>query len=74
MNNGNPEMLKGVYTNNKNYFAATVDIAAGYEQNIKGKFFLRMEPYIQIPIKHVGVGDLPVTSAGLHIGISWPAK
>ena len=61
--------MTGSYKNVTKYFAATVDISAGYENKI-GKFTsMRIEPYLQIPLKGIGVGSMPVMSAGLHVSI-----
>ena len=47
--------MKGSYKTVSKYFAATVDVSAGYEKNI-GKFTsMRIEPYVQIPLKGVGM-------------------
>ncbi len=67
--NGTEQQMKGSYKNVTKYFAATFDVSAGYENKI-GKFTsVRIEPYVQIPLKGVGVGSMPVMSAGLHVGI-----
>ena len=67
--NGSEQQMKGSYKKVAKYFAATVGVSAGYENNI-GKFTsIRIEPYMQIPLKGVGMGSMHVTSIGLHIGI-----
>jgi len=58
------------YKNGTRYFAAAVDLSVGYERKI-GKFTsIRIEPYLQIPLKGIGVGAMPVMSSGLHFGIN----
>lgn len=67
--NGSEQQMTGSYKNATRYFAATVDISAGCENKI-GKFTsMRIEPYLQLPLKGMGVGSMPVMSAGLHVSI-----
>jgi hypothetical protein len=70
--NGNAETLNAHYSNNKKYVNATVNLSAGYEWKIGKKTGFRIEPYVQIPLKGIGVGSLPVFSTGVHLGIAIP--
>jgi translation initiation factor 2 beta subunit (eIF-2beta)/eIF-5 len=72
--NGNPGQMTGNYKSTNRYMAAAFTISAGYEHKTGKRSIIRLEPYIQIPIKGIGVGSMPVTSAGLHIGIIWNNK
>jgi len=67
--NGAEQRMKGSYKTVANYFAATVDVSAGYEEKLGTSTNIRIEPYLQIPLKGTGMGSMPVTSAGVHIGI-----
>jgi hypothetical protein len=67
--NGNMQMMYGTYENNRSYFAASLDFGIGYEQNIWRNSGIRFQPYIQIPVKGMGVGDLQVMSTGLRIAL-----
>jgi hypothetical protein len=33
---------------------------------------LRLNPYLQIPIKMIGMGSMHVVSAGVYLGITFP--
>ena len=68
--NGAEEMVYGTYKNAKRYFAASLDLAVGYEHNLGKKNKIRLQPYIKLPLKGIGVGDLQVMSIGLHTGIT----
>ncbi len=68
MMNGTEDKMYGTYLNNRNYFAATVDFSIGVERQIGMKNRLRFQPYLQLPLKGIGVGKLPITSAGIRIG------
>ncbi|HEX6332995.1 MAG TPA: outer membrane beta-barrel protein, partial [Flavisolibacter sp.] len=67
-NNGTNEMLYGEYRTRKPYFAAVITAGAGYERPI-GKNTIRFQPYLQMPVQGVGVGNLRMVSTGLHIGL-----
>ena len=69
--NGSQQKLTGSYSNDGNYYNAAVNISAGYEYKTK-KATIRLEPYIQIPLKGIGVGSMPVLSTGVHVGIVLP--
>lgn len=72
--NGTQQRMIGNYQNATKYFAGSINVSAGYNQKIGNQLSIRMEPYIQMPIKGLGVGAMPVSSAGLHIGIIWDRK
>ncbi len=72
--NGAEYMMYGTYKNNRSYFAASLDLAIGYEKNIGKKSNIRFQPYVQLPVKGIGVGNLKVTSAGVHIAITRSAQ
>ncbi len=50
-------------------FFSDVNLSAGYQTKLSGSFSLKAEPYYQIPLKGLGVGNLPVTNFGVSIGI-----
>jgi hypothetical protein len=70
MVNGTEEYMKKSYKKNSAYSAAGINITGGLEHRIIKQNFIRIEPYFQIPLKGIGVGSMPVTSAGIHIGIT----
>ncbi len=70
--NGNNETLKGSYSTHQHYFAAAANISAGYEWKAGKGLNLRLEPYVQIPLKTVGMGSMQVVSAGAYLGITFP--
>jgi hypothetical protein len=73
MMNGTQENITGSYKNSSRYLAAAVNISVGVENSIgSNNKKIRIEPYVQIPLKGIGVGTLPVMSAGLHVGYTLP--
>ena len=57
------------YKRSGNHFASTFQLSGGYEFSIFNKTSLRIEPYLQLPLKSVGIGRMPITSAGVHFGL-----
>ena len=53
---------------------AVIHLGIGYERPVGVLGTLRVEPYIKIPTRGIGIGDLPVTSAGLNIGLTRPLR
>lgn len=69
--NGTQLDIAGSYKTSSGYTAAVLLLSAGYENRIgKSSSFIRIEPYVQIPLRGIGVGSLPVMTAGLHIGFA----
>ncbi|WEK35609.1 MAG: outer membrane beta-barrel protein [Candidatus Pseudobacter hemicellulosilyticus] len=57
------------YNNSGNHFFANLQFSGGYQYSLSGKTSLRIEPYFKIPIKQVGIGNIPITSTGVYLGI-----
>jgi len=69
LNGVNGEM-NGSYKKNKTYTAATFDFSVGFEKDIAIKHHLRLEPYVQLPLREIGIGNLPVKTVGLRVGLT----
>ena len=67
--NGTAEKITGMYVKNNYGLPAVVNISAGYTQKISKYLELRIAPFLKIPLQGMGVGSLPITSTGLHVGI-----
>jgi hypothetical protein len=67
--NGSRYPYSATYKNSSNHFAAIASLAAGYEKEWKG-MTLRLQPYVKIPLKGMGIGSIPITSTGINIGIT----
>jgi hypothetical protein len=70
MMNGSEQSMVGSYKNNKRYIAVAANISAEYNYKTGKHTRLRIEPYIQIPLKGIGIGSMPVMTTGLHFGFS----
>ena len=67
--NGLQEHHTGLYKQVLYCPISLVSISAGYEQAFGKSLTLRLEPYIKIPVKKVGMGSLPVFSTGINVSI-----
>lgn len=57
------------YKKSGNHFLSNLQVSGGIAKKIFKNTNLRIEPYLQIPLKHVGIGSMPITSAGVHLGL-----
>lgn len=57
------------YTESSTHIISNLQFSAGYTRSL-GKVDVRLEPYVKVPLKGVGIGSAPLTSAGIHIGIT----
>jgi hypothetical protein len=72
---GVQQSLNSSYGNKKGYFSAAINLSIGNEFKIgNNQTKIRIEPYLQMPLHGIGIGAMPVYSAGLHIGITLPVK
>jgi len=67
--NGNQEKMTATYDKNNYGLPAVANISIGYEHNVSPLLDIRIEPFLKISLKGIGIGSLPVTSAGLQVGI-----
>ena len=51
-----------------------IHLGVGYERPVGVLGTLRVEPYVKIPSRGIGIGDLPVTSVGVNIGLTRPLR
>lgn len=65
--NGTVGSMYGNYTSTSGYFAGALNISAGYAHTLQKNNSIRVEPYVTIPLKGIGMGSLPVTTSGVHV-------
>jgi hypothetical protein len=70
LNTGSTYLYEHSYKNESENWAAVMQLSAGYSRALPWSLQLRMEPFIQIPLKGAGYGKLPLTSAGFRIGVT----
>jgi hypothetical protein len=50
--------------------ASVMNIRLGYSHNVGKTGAIRVEPYIKIPFRGIGIGSLPITSSGIYLGFT----
>lgn len=70
MANGQQKSATVVFENTGNGFLSVASMSIGLERKL-GKFVsFRTGPYLKVPWKGLGIGNLPITSAGVYFGIT----
>jgi hypothetical protein len=59
------------YKNSINNIFSVLQLSGGYEHSIGAKTNIWIEPYLKIPLQGIGIGNMPISSAGFYIGISY---
>ena len=62
------------YYNTTTDFMAILQLSGGYERTIGQKTKIRVEPYVKIPLQGIGIGSMPISSAGIYFGITYSLK
>lgn len=70
INGGTPLNVEATYKDNEYKILGALQMGVGYENKISNKINIRIEPYLQIPLTGIGIGALPVTTAGLRVGFT----
>ena len=65
---------KVTYNNSSNNLFSILQLSGGYEYGLGKTIRMRVEPYLNIPLKGVGIGSMPLSSAGIHLGITIPFR
>lgn len=58
------------YDSQSNHLFAAAQLSGGYNRNLSKTVGVRVEPYIKLPLRKVGYYDLPLTSFGVHVGVT----
>ncbi|NML21010.1 PorT family protein [Pseudoflavitalea sp. G-6-1-2] len=56
---------------NSNYLFSVLNLSAGKEWQIGKKLFFQAEPYLKIPVKGIGNGDIQLNSYGIIFGLKY---
>ena len=62
------------YTNQTKNWFSVANFSLGYTHKLGEVGNIRVEPYIKLPIKDIGVGKMPIMSYGLNIGFTKKLK
>ncbi|HEY0068233.1 MAG TPA: outer membrane beta-barrel protein [Flavisolibacter sp.] len=58
------------YSNSSNHFIASALLSGGYQFRLGRHSTFRLEPYVKVPLKGLGIGSLPLFSTGLQAGFT----
>jgi hypothetical protein len=67
---GAPYPYNKTYKESSQYLLSVVNLTVGYDRSLGKVATLRIEPYVKLPLKGVGMGSLPITSLGVNLGIT----
>ena len=70
LDNGQSKNVYARYNSHTPYFSAVVQLSAGYEYTIRQHTAISVEPYCQIPLKGIGIGNVQLMTVGIHIGVT----
>lgn len=60
---------EATYKNESRNILSIANLSVGYSHRLGGLGQFRIEPYLKIPLRGVGFGELPMLSAGVRAGI-----
>ena len=69
--NNNPAVRKWETTSQSNYWLGILNISAGIEKNLNRSLSFQLEPYIKIPLKGVGFGNMDISSYGMLFSLRY---
>ena len=58
------------YKNESKNWLSVANFSLGYQHQLGGIGSIRVEPYLKLPLKNLGVYNLPITSMGINIGFT----
>lgn len=58
------------YNESRNTLMAVLNLSGGYSYKLGKIGDLRIEPYIKLPLRKIGIGSLPLQSAGVYIALT----
>lgn len=67
---GVQQNMISIYKATHSYINASVNLSVGYERKISKYSSVRIEPYLKIPLKGIGIGSMHVMSTGLQIAVT----
>lgn len=67
---GQSREWNGSYNNASSHLISVAQVSGGYTHQLGKIGELRIEPYVKLPLRGVGIGSMPLQSAGIHVGIT----
>src|SRR5205823_11677399 len=69
--NGIPTTRRRAYDSGDMYWFSVLNISAGFEKTLSGKFSVQLEPFFKQPLTGVGFGSISLSTAGLYISLRY---
>jgi len=66
---GEEKLGRTLYNKASQNWFSNVQISAGYERSFNKICNIRVEPYCRVPLKGIGISDVPVTSVGVNLAL-----
>ncbi|MDO9376086.1 MAG: hypothetical protein Q7T76_16810 [Ferruginibacter sp.] len=60
-----------IYTTQKNYWLSLATVGVGFEKKLPGSLRVGATPYIKIPFKGMGTGELKLISTGINFSLTY---
>jgi hypothetical protein len=68
--NGQPGKSYSSYKNQTKDWFSVANFSLGYTHKLGSVGSVRVEPYIKLPIRDIGINNMPVISTGLNVGFT----
>lgn len=69
--NGNPGSRNWSTNENSSYLFSILNFSGGMEQQLGSHLHFMAEPYLKIPVKGVGTGNIQLNSFGINLGLKY---
>ena len=69
---GLQQNMNALYNHTSIKVLSSVHVGFGYQKTLQKNTTLRIEPYLNLPVKGAGIGNMRVMSAGIHIAATLP--
>lgn len=68
---GIPGWYKQDYNSPQNFWFSMINLSAGFETSLSRTMSLQIDPYVKIPLKRIGVGNVQLNSYGINFAIKF---
>ena len=69
---GLQQNMNALYNHTSIKVLSSVHVGVGYQKTLQKNTTLRIEPYLNLPVKGSGIGNMRVMSAGIHVAATLP--
>lgn len=69
--NGQYKERNVVHDSSSNYWMGVLNFSGGMEKKLNSNFSIQAEPYLRIPLKELGFGNLSLNSLGVYVSLRY---